>query len=50
MAIYVPHHYDMNLVFIDQLFTHFCYTGDTGFHSTNVAGYRTPFCPGEKEF
>lgn len=26
-----PHHYDMNLVFIDQLFTHFCYTGDTAF-------------------
>lgn len=26
-----PHHYDMNLVFIDQLFNHFCYTGDTAF-------------------
>lgn len=26
-----PHHYDMNLVFIDQLFTHFCWTGDTAF-------------------
>lgn len=26
-----PHHYDMNLVFIDQLFSHFCYTGDTAF-------------------
>jgi hypothetical protein len=26
-----PHHYDMNLVFIDQLFTHFLYTGDTAF-------------------
>lgn len=26
-----PHHYDMNLVFIDQLFTHFCWTGDTAY-------------------
>lgn len=26
-----PHHYDMNLVFIDQLFTHFLYTGDTAY-------------------
>ncbi|NGM64575.1 DUF4450 domain-containing protein [Sphingobacterium sp. SGR-19] len=25
----VAHHYDMNLVFFDQLFTHFNYTGDT---------------------
>ena len=25
------HHYDMNLVFIDQLLNHFNYTGDTGF-------------------
>src|SRR5690606_24315573 len=25
----VPHHYDMNLVFIDQLLSHFNYTGDT---------------------
>lgn len=24
----VPHHYDMNLVFFDQMFTHFNYTGD----------------------
>ncbi|MFD1768639.1 DUF4450 domain-containing protein [Sphingobacterium suaedae] len=24
----VPHHYDMNLVFFDQLFSHFDYTGD----------------------
>lgn len=24
-----PHHYDMNLVFIDQLLSHFFYTGDT---------------------
>ncbi len=24
-----PHHYDMNLVFIDQLLTHFYWTGDT---------------------
>jgi hypothetical protein len=24
-----PHHYDMNLVFIDQLLTHFYYTGDS---------------------
>ena len=27
----VPHHYDMNLVFFDQLFTHFQYTGDRTF-------------------
>jgi hypothetical protein len=26
-----PHHYDMNLVFIDQLLTHFQWTGDTAF-------------------
>jgi hypothetical protein len=26
-----PHHYDMNLVFIDQLLTHFHYTGDTAY-------------------
>jgi hypothetical protein len=26
-----PHHYDMNLVFIDQLLTHFMWTGDTAF-------------------
>ncbi len=26
-----PHHYDMNLVFIDQLLTHFEWTGDTIF-------------------
>jgi hypothetical protein len=26
-----PHHYDMNLVFIDQLLTHFNYTGDTAY-------------------
>ncbi|WP_315817770.1 DUF4450 domain-containing protein [Paraflavitalea speifideaquila] len=26
-----PHHYDMNLVFVDQLLTHFLYTGDTAF-------------------
>ncbi|SHF99408.1 Protein of unknown function, DUF608 [Cnuella takakiae] len=26
-----PHHYDMNLVFIDQLFRHFAWTGDTAF-------------------
>jgi len=26
-----PHHYDMNLVFIDQLLTHFNYTGDINF-------------------
>ncbi|MGJ7030110.1 DUF4450 domain-containing protein [Niabella hirudinis] len=26
-----PHHYDMNLVFMDQLFNHFNYTGDTGY-------------------
>jgi len=25
------HHYDMNLVFIDQLLNHFKYTGDTGY-------------------
>jgi hypothetical protein len=25
------HHYDMNLVFIDQLLRHFAWTGDTGF-------------------
>ncbi len=26
-----PHHYDMNLVFIDQLLNHFNYTGDTNY-------------------
>lgn len=26
-----PHHYDMNLVFIDQLLNHFDWTGDTAF-------------------
>lgn len=26
-----PHHYDMNLVFIDQLLTHFNWTGDTSY-------------------
>lgn len=26
-----PHHYDMNLVFIDQLLNHFQWTGDTGY-------------------
>lgn len=26
-----PHHYDMNLVFIDQLLNHFYWTGDTAF-------------------
>lgn len=26
-----PHHYDMNLVFIDQLINHFYWTGDTSF-------------------
>jgi len=26
-----PHHYDMNLVFIDQLLTHFNHTGDTAY-------------------
>jgi hypothetical protein len=26
-----PHHYDMNLVFVDQLLNHFNYTGDTAF-------------------
>jgi len=26
-----PHHYDMNLVFFDQLFNHFQYTGDRAF-------------------
>ena len=26
-----PHHYDMNLVYIDQLLWHFCWTGDTSF-------------------
>lgn len=26
-----PHHYDMNLVFFDQLFSHFSYTGDKEF-------------------
>ena len=26
-----PHHYDMNLVFFDQLLTHFYYTGDLDF-------------------
>ncbi|MGN7758170.1 DUF4450 domain-containing protein [Chryseobacterium sp. 22532] len=26
-----PHHYDMNLVFFDQMFSHFNYTGDVDF-------------------
>jgi hypothetical protein len=26
-----PHHYDMNLVFVDQLLNHFYYTGDTAY-------------------
>ncbi|WP_207510636.1 DUF4450 domain-containing protein [Longitalea luteola] len=26
-----PHHYDMNLVFVDQLLTHFYYTGDSAY-------------------
>jgi hypothetical protein len=26
-----PHHYDMNLVFVDQLLNHFNYTGDVGY-------------------
>jgi hypothetical protein len=26
-----PHHYDMNLVFIDELLNHFNWTGDTGY-------------------
>ncbi|MDQ0065070.1 DUF4450 domain-containing protein [Chryseobacterium lathyri] len=26
-----PHHYDMNLVFFDQMFSHFNYTGDVNF-------------------
>ena len=26
-----PHHYDMNLVFVDQLINHFNYTGDTAY-------------------
>lgn len=26
-----PHHYDMNLVFVDQLLTHFYYTGDSSY-------------------
>ena len=26
-----PHHYDMNLVFVDQLLTHFYWTGDTDY-------------------
>ncbi len=26
-----PHHYDMNLVFIDELLNHFNYTGDVGY-------------------
>ncbi len=29
-----PHHYDMNLVFIDQLLTHFYWTGDTAYVRT----------------
>ena len=29
-----PHHYDMNLVFIDQLLTHFYWTGDTAYVKT----------------
>jgi glycogen debranching enzyme len=26
-----PHHYDMNLIYIDGLFRHFDWTGDTAF-------------------
>ena len=26
-----PHHYDMNLVFMDHLLNHFNYTGDIGY-------------------
>jgi len=29
-----PHHYDMNLVYIDQLLSHFYYTGDTAYVRT----------------
>jgi hypothetical protein len=29
-----PHHYDMNLVFIDELLNHFLWTGDTSFVRT----------------
>lgn len=29
-----PHHYDMNLVFIDQLMNHFLWTGDTAYVKT----------------
>jgi hypothetical protein len=29
-----PHHYDMNLVFIDQLLNHFLWTGDTAYVKT----------------
>jgi hypothetical protein len=29
-----PHHYDMNLVFIDQLLNHFLWTGDTAYIKT----------------
>jgi hypothetical protein len=29
-----PHHYDMNLVFIDQMLNHFLWTGDTGYVKT----------------
>jgi hypothetical protein len=28
---FVPHHYDMNLVYIDQLLNHFNWTGDTAY-------------------
>ncbi len=44
-----PHHYDMNLVFIDQLLTHFYYTGDTRLYKTTVANFTTTFGLGEKE-
>jgi len=29
-----PHHYDMNLVFVDQLLNHFLWTGDTAYVKT----------------
>ena len=32
-----PHHYDMNLVYIDQLLNHFNYTGDIELCKKNVA-------------
>lgn len=30
-GVSVPHHYDMNLVFFDQMLSHFNWTGDTAF-------------------